>query len=76
MRIIITRTKLLVYTRSGAIGAAIVIVFVVAVAAVLGVTIGVPLLIVAAAAGIIAGAVNALYAGDSFNFLKGMELAD
>lgn len=57
---------------AGAIGAAIVIVVVVAVAAVLGVTIGVPLLIVAAAAGIIAGAVYALYAGDSFNFLKGI----
>ncbi|MGO4545953.1 hypothetical protein AB4Z29_14225 [Paenibacillus sp. 2TAB23] len=57
---------------AGAIGAVIVIVVVVAVAALLGVTIGVPLLIVAAAAGIIAGAVYALYAGDSFNFLKGI----
>jgi hypothetical protein len=57
---------------AGAIGAGIVIGVVLVGAAILGVTVGAPLLIGAAVAGIVAGAIYGIVAGDSFSWMKGI----
>jgi hypothetical protein len=57
---------------AGAIGTAIVIGVVVAGAAILGVTIGAPLLVTAAVVGVVAGAVYGIMAGDHFSWIRGI----
>jgi hypothetical protein len=57
---------------AGAIGAGIVIGLVVVGAAILGVTVGVPLLITAAVVGVVAGAIYGIMAGDNFSWIKGI----